>query len=62
MEKRGLAGATGDHDGEKLALWYVEGDVIDGGDGLWPVAVEDLAEVFDADVRFQDKNKDGKRL
>lgn len=62
MEKRGLAGATRAHDGEKLALRYVEGDVVNGGDGLRAVAVEDLAEIFDADVRFHDNNKEGKRL
>ncbi len=62
MEKRRLAGAAGARDGEKLALRYVEREVVDGGNGFRTVAVEDLAEVFDADVRFHDNNKVGKRL
>ena len=62
MKKGGLAGAAGAHDGEKLALRDVERQAIDGGDGLRTVAVEDFAEIFDADVRFHDDNKVGGRL
>ena len=52
MEKRGLAGATWAHDGEKLALRDVKRQIINCGDWFGAVAVEDLAEVFDADVWF----------
>ena len=52
MEKRGLAGAAGAHDGEKLALRDVKRQIINCDDWFRRVAVEDLAEFFDADVWF----------
>ena len=52
MEKRGLAGATRAHDGEKLALRDVKRQIINSGDWFGAVAVEDLAEIFDTDVWF----------
>lgn len=62
MEKRGLAGAAWTHDGEKLALRDIKRQAVNGGDRFRRVAVEDLAEVFDADVWFHDNNKKGMRL
>ena len=52
MEKSGLAGATGAHDNEKLALRDVKRQIINCGDWLGTVAVEDFTEIFDADVWF----------
>ena len=54
MEKRGLAGAAGAHDCEKLALRDVERQIINCGDWFGTVAVEDLTKIFNADVWFHD--------
>jgi len=52
MEKRGLAGTAGAHDGEKLALRDVERQIINCGDWFGAVAIEDFTKIFDADVWF----------